>query len=83
MKRHKCTLKTEKKNRDFGRIVFYTDDVDELYSHLVNDSDFAKLATFETEPKTASWGERFFHLSDPDNYQLSFAMPTKPEEEFP
>ncbi len=68
-------LKTENKNRDFGRIIFYTDDVDELYSHLINDSDFAELATLETKPTTANWGERFFHLRDHDHYQLSFAYP--------
>jgi len=68
-------LKTENKNRDFGRIIFYTDNVDELYLHLSSDQDFAKLATFENEPTTANWGERFFHLRDPDHYQLSFATP--------
>jgi uncharacterized glyoxalase superfamily protein PhnB len=26
-------------------------------------------------PMNASWGERFFHMRDPDGYQLSFAMP--------
>jgi len=73
-------LKTENKNRDFGRIIFYTDDVDEIYSHLSSDQDFAKLVTFENEPTTADWGERFFHLRDPDHYQLSFATPITSKE---
>jgi len=75
-------LKTDTKKSDFGRVIFYTDDVNELYSYMTNDSDFSKLATFENEPTTADWGERFFHIRDPDNYQLSFAMPitTKGEE---
>ena len=68
-------LKTDTKKSDFGRVIFYTDDVDELYSYLRNDADFSKLTTFENEPTTADWGERFFHIRDPDNYQLSFAMP--------
>ena len=68
-------LKTDTKKRDFGRVIFYTDDVDDLYSYLTNDIDFSKLTTFENEPTTANWGERFFHIRDPDNYQLSFAMP--------
>ena len=68
-------LKTDTKKRDFGRVIFYTDDVDELYSYLTNDIDFSKLTTFENEPTTANWGERFFHIRDPDNYQISFAMP--------
>ena len=68
-------LKTDTKKSDFGSVIFYTDDVDELYSYLTNDSDFSKLGTFENEPISADWGERFFHIRDPDNYQLSFAMP--------
>ena len=73
-------LKTENKNKDFGRIIFYTDDVDKLYSYLSSDQDFAELTTFENEPTTADWGERFFHLRDPDHYQLSFAMPITSKE---
>lgn len=68
-------LKTDTKKRDFGRVIFYTDDVDKLYSYLESDPHFAKLTTFENEPTTAIWGERFFHIRDPNNYQLSFAMP--------
>ena len=58
---------------DFGRIIFHTDDVDKLYSYLKNDTHISKLIYFETEPADASWGERFFHMRDPDGYQLSFA----------
>jgi uncharacterized glyoxalase superfamily protein PhnB len=25
------------------------------------------------EPRDAPWGERYFHLSDPDGHELSFA----------
>ena len=64
-------------SRDFGRIIFYTDDVDELYSHLKNDDSISTLIFFENEPTDALWGERFFHMLDPDGNQLSFAMPQK------
>jgi len=26
-------------------------------------------------PLNASWGERYFHLHDPDGHELSFARP--------
>ena len=60
---------------DFGRIIFYSEDVDELYSRFTNDASISELVSFENEPINASWGERFFHILDPDGYQLSFAMP--------
>jgi len=38
-------LKTENKNKDFGRIIFYTDDVDKLYSYLSSDQDLCMSLT--------------------------------------
>jgi len=61
--------------RDFGRIIFHTDDVDGLYRFMKNDKAISEAATFETEPADAPWGERFFHIREPDGYQLSFARP--------
>ena len=29
----------------------------------------------DTAPADAPWGERFFHLTDPDGHELSFARP--------
>ena len=29
----------------------------------------------EFEPRDAPWGERFFHVRDPDGHELSFARP--------
>jgi len=26
-------------------------------------------------PRDAAWGERFFHVTDPDGHELSFAEP--------
>ena len=31
-----------------------------------------------TVPHDAAWGERFFHLIDPDGHELSFARPLLP-----
>ena len=67
--------------KDFGRIIFHTDDVDGLYRFMRNDSSISQAVLFETEPADAAWGERFFHLREPDGYQLSFAQPITKEIE--
>jgi catechol 2,3-dioxygenase-like lactoylglutathione lyase family enzyme len=66
---------TQTNQRDFGRIIFHTDDVDELYRYMKNDKAISEAVTFETEPANAPWGEKFFHVREPDGYQLSFAYP--------
>lgn len=66
-----------KQGRDLVRIIFHSEDVDKLYSYLQNDANFSKLVSFENKPIDASWGERFFHIQDPDGYQLSFAKPIR------
>jgi uncharacterized glyoxalase superfamily protein PhnB len=57
----------------WGRVIFYVADVDALY-------DRALAAGYQptTEPRDAEWGERFFHLIDPDGHELSFARPLLP-----
>ena len=60
---------------DFGRIIFYTDDVDELFAYMQDDKIISELGKFESKPEDAVWGERFFHVLDPDGYKLSFATP--------
>jgi uncharacterized glyoxalase superfamily protein PhnB len=39
----------------------------------------ARAAGFtpETAPRDAEWGERYFHLRDPDGHALSFARPLR------
>lgn len=54
----------------WGRVIFYVDDVDALYRRLVD----AGL-TPSAAPEDASWGERYFHINDPDGHELSFARP--------
>ena len=52
----------------WGRAIFYVSDVDAIYARAL-ELGF----TPSTKPRDAQWGERFFHLSDPDGHELSFA----------
>ena len=63
--------------KHFGRIIFHTDDVDKLYSYFKSNRVISNIISFENEPKDASWKERYFHIREPDGYQLSFAAPIK------
>ncbi len=69
------TLGKMKETEDFGRIIFHVENVDELYSYMKHNEYISKLVIFENEPANAPWGERFFHIREPNNYQLSFAQP--------
>ena len=60
---------------NFGRIIFYVDDVDELFTYMENNETISGLGKLESKPEDATWGERFFHALDPDGYKLSFASP--------
>jgi len=65
----------ETHSTDFGRIIFYTDGVDDLFTYMQDDKTVSELGKFESKPQDAIWGERFFHMLDPDGYKLSFATP--------
>jgi catechol 2,3-dioxygenase-like lactoylglutathione lyase family enzyme len=54
----------------WGRVIFYVDDVDAQYQ-------LALAAGYETDtvPRDAPWKERYFHITDPDGHELSFAKP--------
>jgi catechol 2,3-dioxygenase-like lactoylglutathione lyase family enzyme len=54
----------------WGRVIFYVSDVDAFYSRAV-----AMGLKPDTTPADAPWGERFFHLTDPEGHELSFARP--------
>lgn len=54
----------------WGRLIFYVADVDAMYACACKSG----LAP-EFEPRDASWGERYFHIVDPDGHELSFARP--------
>jgi catechol 2,3-dioxygenase-like lactoylglutathione lyase family enzyme len=53
----------------WGRMIFYVADVDTFWEYL-------RGLRFHPEiPRVASWGERYFHMSDPEGHELSFARP--------
>ena len=52
----------------WGRVIFRVERVDELYAAL------AAQGMQPEVPKNGSWGERYFHLKDPDGHELSFAQ---------
>jgi catechol 2,3-dioxygenase-like lactoylglutathione lyase family enzyme len=54
----------------WGRVIFYVTDVDAFHARAV-----AAGLEPDTAPVDAPWGERFFHLTDPDGHELSFARP--------
>ncbi len=58
----------EKRWSWWGRIIFHVADVDALYERAV-----AAGHRPSTQPRDAEWGERYFHLTDPDGHELSFA----------
>ena len=51
----------------WGRVIFRVDEVDALHASLL-----AQGMTPEV-PRNGSWGERYFHIKDPDGHELSFA----------
>jgi catechol 2,3-dioxygenase-like lactoylglutathione lyase family enzyme len=54
----------------WGRIIFYVADVDATYAIACANGLVPEFA-----PRDASWGERYFHIVDPDMHELSFARP--------
>ena len=46
------------------------DDVDAQYNRAL-----AAGYAADTKPRDAEWGERYFHITDPDGHELSFARP--------
>ena len=56
----------------WGRVIFYDSDVDVLHARVL-----AAGYRPDTAPRDAEWGERYFHLTDPDGHELSFARPLR------
>ncbi len=54
----------------WGRFIVHVDDVDAMY-------DRARAAGLAPSmpPSDAPWGERYFHISDPDGHEVSLARP--------
>ncbi len=54
-------------------VIFGVNDVDEMHRLLLE-----RGLHPEFEPRDAEWGERYFHIRDPDGHPLSFAEPLAP-----
>ena len=55
----------------WGRLILYVTDVDAFWAHL-------KERGFDPPtPQDGVWGERYFHMPDPDGHELSFARPLR------
>lgn len=56
----------------WGRVIIYVSDVDAIYWKAL-----AAGLTPSFAPSDAPWGERYFHITDPDGHEISFARPLK------
>lgn len=54
----------------WGRTIFHVGDVDAFHARAVEQGLAPQFA-----PEDAAWGERYFHITDPDGHELSFAKP--------
>ena len=62
-------LEAGRSETQWGRLIFYVLDVDQFWTYL-------RERGFQPEsPQDASWGERYFHMHDPDGHELSFTRP--------
>lgn len=52
----------------WGRLILHVTDVDAVYERAVELG-----LEIEAPPRDAEWGERYFHLTDADGHELSFA----------
>jgi len=52
----------------WGRLIFHVDDVDRIHE-LIRAAGYVP----EDVPRDATWGERYFHVLDPDGHEISFA----------
>jgi len=62
-------LEQDRPSDGWGRLIFHVKDVDQIWSHLQANG------LSPAPPRNGEWGERYFHLRDPDGHELSFARP--------
>ena len=62
------TLEPNREPCWWGRVIIYVDDVDAMYRQVTAAGDNPTTA-----PQDAPWGERYFHINDPDGHELSFS----------
>jgi catechol 2,3-dioxygenase-like lactoylglutathione lyase family enzyme len=53
----------------WGRTIFRVDNVDAFYQKVL-----AQGLTPTIPPQDGAWGERYFHIADPNGHELSFAQ---------
>jgi uncharacterized glyoxalase superfamily protein PhnB len=58
----------------WGRMIFTVADVDAFYANAISHG-----YSPEAPPRNAEWGERYFHITDPDGHELSFSVFLSPE----
>src|SRR3978361_513585 len=54
----------------WGRAIFHVIDLDSMHARIV-----AAGYQPDTAPRDAAWGERYFHVTDPDRQERSSARP--------
>ena len=59
----------------WGRAIFRVRDVDKAHEQMT-----ARGLAPEASPRDAEWGERYFHIQDPDGHELSFAKLLQPAQ---
>merc|ERR1711879_772053 len=52
----------------WGRGIFYVNDVDGIYNLAIKNGLKPEFA-----PRNADWGERYFHILDPNGHEISLA----------
>lgn len=52
----------------WGRVIFRVASADDQFAQMQS----AGISP-DAPPKNAAWGERYFHVTDPDGHELSFA----------
>jgi catechol 2,3-dioxygenase-like lactoylglutathione lyase family enzyme len=52
----------------WGRVIIHVSDVDAMHARALACGHIPQMA-----PADAAWGERYFHIRDPDGNELSFA----------
>lgn len=57
----------------WGRLILYVSDVDAMHRRALD----AGLSP-QFLPRDGPWGERYFHITDPDGHEISFARPLGP-----
>ena len=56
----------------WGRAIVHVADVDVMYRRAL-----AVGLAPQFPPSNAPWGERYFHITDPDGHEISFACPLR------